>query len=103
MLEHDEHNVFRILPRGNRDRDLVQQADTVQLLLQIRRPLAHALFQFVINLIQSPVACLNLRQHAVETIYQLAQLIIGLFHRPEGIVFIGGNLLGSMRQMGNRT
>ena len=86
FAQYNMENALRILPFGNGTGNLVEEADAGELLLQRRfgtlphldlraqivSPRFDALFQFSVGFLQSGIARLDLPEHLVEAIDELA-------------------------------
>jgi len=107
-------NARQVLAFRNNVSDLVKQADPSQLLLQrflrelallhllsqIQRAFLDALLQLGMGLLQSRILCLNLTQHVIEAVGKLAQLVVPVLQRSQGIVAAGRDCSCGSRQLG---
>ena len=101
LLEHNQNHAFEILPGGDGIGDLVEQADAAELLPQITRAFLDAFFQFVPGQQQRVVALLDLSQHFIEAVNELAEFVRGFLLGANGIIFLRRNGFGRLRQMGD--
>ena len=65
---------------------------------QFSGSLLHAELEFLSSQLQSSVAALNFRQHAVETVDQHADFIVCRSGRANRVISRGGHLPGGLRQ-----
>src|SRR5438128_1533887 len=70
-------------------------------LLQFLGAFLDALLQIFPGLFQFGVAGLDLRQHVVESVDQLAQFVVALFDRAEGVIFPRGHGAGGFGEVQN--